>query len=166
MMESLAAATILATKWTSAQHFINPMCGSGTLAIEAALMASNKVPGLFRKNYSFMHVQGYDEEAYLDMLDDAKAERRSVKDIKIIATDISEDAIKISKINAGIAGVDHLIEFKVCDFERPEITDFKCLTKEMVANNQLTFEVKGSFEDDRTALYKFVKIQLILPHKG
>ncbi len=50
------------------------------------------------------------------------------------------------------------IPFKVCDFERPEITDFKCLTKEMVANNQLTFEVKGSFEDDRTALYKFVKI--------
>ncbi|MFY7900550.1 MAG: THUMP domain-containing class I SAM-dependent RNA methyltransferase, partial [Chitinophagaceae bacterium] len=56
MLEGLAAATIYATKWNKLTPFINPMCGSGTLAIEAALMATNRVPGLYRLNYGFMHI--------------------------------------------------------------------------------------------------------------
>ena len=51
MLEALAAATIYATKWDRKSPFINPMCGSGTLAIEAALIATNRRPGLFRTNY-------------------------------------------------------------------------------------------------------------------
>lgn len=50
------------------------------------------------------------------------------------------------------------IEFNVIDFKKPEITDFKCLSKELLINTDLTFEVKGNFDDDRTALYKFIKI--------
>ena len=58
MLESLAAATILATKWDRQSSFINPMCGSSTIAIEAALMATNRRPGLFRDNYGFKHILG------------------------------------------------------------------------------------------------------------
>lgn len=116
MMESLAAATVLASKWNLQSSFINPMCGSGTLAIEAALMACNKAPGLLRSNYSFMHIKGYDETLYQDELDNLKSQRIAPKGFKILATDISEDAINIAKINAGIAGVEHLIDFKQCDF--------------------------------------------------
>lgn len=123
MMESLAAAIIWAGKWDKNSCFINPMCGSGTLAIEAALMASGKTPGLLRNNYSFMHLLGYDEALYNDMLDDIKSQRKAPKGFKIIATDISEDAINIAKINAGIAGVDHLIEFNQCDFADTEIPE-------------------------------------------
>src|ERR1700748_3140356 len=65
MLEGLAAATILATKWDRKTPFINPMCGSGALAIEAALIATNARPGLFRMNYAFMHLTGYDESVYL-----------------------------------------------------------------------------------------------------
>ncbi|RYG27773.1 MAG: class I SAM-dependent RNA methyltransferase [Chitinophagaceae bacterium] len=68
MLESLAAATIMATRWDRQSPFINPMCGSGTLAIEAALIATNRKPGLYRSNYAFMHVIGYDARLYEEEL--------------------------------------------------------------------------------------------------
>ena len=73
MLEALAASTIMATQWDKKSTFINPMCGSGTLAIEAALLATDKCPGLFRMNYGFMHIMGYDETAFF-------TERRKLKD--------------------------------------------------------------------------------------
>ena len=123
MLESLAAATILASKWDRKSIFINPMCGSGTVAIEAALLATNRRPGLYRSNYSFMHVLGYEESMYKDVLHSIEKSVQDVPGLKIIATDISEDAINISKINAGIAGVEELIEFGVCDFEDTNVSD-------------------------------------------
>lgn len=116
MLEALAASTIMATNWDMKSTFINPMCGSGTLAIEAALLATDKCPGLFRMNYGFMHIMGYDETVFF-------TERRKLKDkakkeisFKIIATDISDDAVDIAQKNAKTAGVEHLIDFSVCDF--------------------------------------------------
>ncbi|HLT41144.1 MAG TPA: hypothetical protein VKZ95_00435 [Sphingobacteriaceae bacterium] len=123
MLEALASGVVYATKWDRKSAFVNPMCGSGTLAIEAALIASNRRPGLFRMNYAFMHILGYDEEVFF-------TERRLLKDAviknvttKIIATDISADAIKIAEINAQTAGVDRLIDFNVCDFAETEIPE-------------------------------------------
>jgi 23S rRNA G2445 N2-methylase RlmL len=117
MLESLAAATLLATNWDRKSAFINPMCGSGTVAIEAALLATNRKPGLLRHNYAFMHLVGYDENFYLNEFKKLEQQVTDVPGLKIIATDISEDAINISKINAGIAGVEEMIAFEVCDFE-------------------------------------------------
>ena len=123
MLEALAASVIMATEWDQKSPFINPMCGSGTLAIEAALLATNRRPGLFRMNYGFMHILGYDEEVFF-------AERRILKeqvikniDLQIIATDISEDAIDVSRRNAQTAGVDTLITFEVCDFEETQVPE-------------------------------------------
>ncbi|MBP6022435.1 THUMP domain-containing class I SAM-dependent RNA methyltransferase [Ferruginibacter sp.] len=121
MLESLAAATLLATNWNRKTAVVNPMCGSGTVAIEAALLATNRKPGLLRHNYSFMHVVGYDEQMYLNEFKKLEQEVIDVPGLKIIATDISEDAVNVSKINAGIAGVEELIEFAVCDFEKTEL---------------------------------------------
>src|SRR5690606_24578992 len=64
MLEALAAATVMATGWEGKGVFVNPMCGSGTVAIEAALIATNRFPGLFRDHYSFIHFLGYDERVY------------------------------------------------------------------------------------------------------
>jgi 23S rRNA G2445 N2-methylase RlmL len=116
MLEALAAATLLATKWDRKSPFINPMCGSSTLAIEAALLATHRMPGLYRTNYAFMHLVGFDPKIY-----DVQRKRldeiiTAVEGLRIIASDISGDAVNISKINAGAAGVGDLIEFAVCDF--------------------------------------------------
>jgi putative N6-adenine-specific DNA methylase len=118
MLESLAAATLLATNWNRKTAVVNPMCGSGTVAIEAALLATNRKPGLVRHNYSFMHLVGFDEQVYLNEFKKLEQQVIDVPGLKIIATDISEDAVNVSRINAGIAGVEEMIEFYVCDFEK------------------------------------------------
>jgi putative N6-adenine-specific DNA methylase len=123
MLESLAAATLLASRWDRKSAFINPMCGSGTVAIEAALLATNRKPGLLRHNYAFMHLVNYDEQFYLKEFSKLEAQVIEVPELKIIATDISEDAVSISKINAGIAGVEEMIEFGVCDFEETKLVE-------------------------------------------
>ncbi len=117
MLEALATATIMASKWDRKSPFINPMCGSGTLAIEAVLLATNRKPGLFRTNYSFMHFIGYDAGVYERELAELKAQVRDVPDLIVIASDNSENAIEIAKANAAQAGVRELIRFKQCDFE-------------------------------------------------
>ncbi|ACU02422.1 MULTISPECIES: THUMP domain-containing class I SAM-dependent RNA methyltransferase [Pedobacter] len=123
MLEALAAAVVLSTRWDQKSPFVNPMCGSGTLAIEAALIATNRRPGLFRMNYGFMHIIGYDEQVFF-------AERRILKDqvikntdLQIIATDLSDDAVDISRKNAKTAGVDTLITFEVCDFAETPVPE-------------------------------------------
>jgi 23S rRNA G2445 N2-methylase RlmL len=123
MQETLAAAIILASNWDRKSTFINPMCGSGTIAIEAAMIAQNRPPGLLRSNYGFMHVKGYDNAAWEVIRWEAKQGVKKVLEAKIIASDISEEAIKASINNAQTAGVDHLIEFKVCDFKETDIPE-------------------------------------------
>lgn len=124
MLEALAAATVLATQWDRKSPFVNPMCGSGTLAIEAALIATNTRPGLFRDNYAFMHLVGYDEDVYLD--ERGKLENQIVEDVpglRIIASDYSDIAIKNARKNAQAAGVADLIEFQLCDFAATEVPE-------------------------------------------
>ena len=123
MLESLAAATLLATKWDRTSVFVNPMCGSGTVAIEAALLATNRKPGLLRFNYAFMHLANYSEEMYNTEFRKLEQQVVDLPGLKIIATDISEDAVNISKVNAGIAGVEEFIEFAVCDFEETNVPE-------------------------------------------
>ena len=124
MMESLAAATILASKWDKKSPFINPMCGSGTLAIEALMIATNRKPGLYKTNFAFMYLTDFDENFY-------KKEAAKLKDniinsnIKIIATDIDEEAVYGAKKNAAFANVDAMIDFDVCDFEQTLIPENK-----------------------------------------
>ena len=123
MLESLAAATLLASRWDRKSAFINPMCGSGTVAIEAALLATKRKPGLLRHNYAFMHLVNYAEQFYLNEFKIVEEQVTELPELKIIATDISEDAVNISKINAGIAGVEEIIEFGVCDFEETQLME-------------------------------------------
>jgi 23S rRNA G2445 N2-methylase RlmL len=116
MQETLAAAVVLATGWQGNGNFVNPMCGSGTLAIEAALIGLGRAPGLLRGNFGFMHVPGYNESLWQGLREDAR--KRSKKDLsgRIIATDIDPAAVEAAKKNAETAGVEHLIEFAVRDF--------------------------------------------------
>jgi 23S rRNA G2445 N2-methylase RlmL len=124
MLESLAAGVIYATNWNKETPFINPMCGSGTIAIEAALMATNRVPGLYRSNYSFMHLQGFTKEMYENEFEKIQAQVEENATLKITVSDISEDAINVAKVNAGMAGVEDMLTYEVCDFQEtvlPEV---------------------------------------------
>lgn len=123
MQETLAAALIKASGWNDSGSFISPMCGSGTLAIEAALLALNRPSAILRDNFGFMHLKSYDAQAWEDLRNMAKAEVKKGLKSKIIATDISPEAIDAAQKNALTAGVEHLIEFSVCDFVDTEVPE-------------------------------------------
>jgi 23S rRNA G2445 N2-methylase RlmL len=118
MQETLAAAVVLSTGWTGSGNFINPLCGSGTLAIEAALLAGRRAPGLLRSNFGFMHLRGYERRDWDELR--LAAEQRSAPSAtaRIIATDIEPRAVESARKNAAAAGVEQAIEFGQCDFRR------------------------------------------------
>jgi putative N6-adenine-specific DNA methylase len=143
MQENLAASVVLATGWDGKGSFINPMCGSGTLAIEAALLALNRGPGLYRDNYSFMHIKGYDSSVYEE---ERKRSRESaLKKIEgqIIATDIDQRAVDMAYKNAVTAGVEHMIHFEVCDFRETPVPK----TEGVVVFNPEYGERLGEYEE-------------------
>jgi putative N6-adenine-specific DNA methylase len=123
MQEALAAAVVLATNWDGQSTFINPMCGSGTLAIEAALIATNKAPGLMRHNFGFCWIKGYNDDLWKEMRQEAARKIRRDLNFPIIATDNDYGAISAALANARSARVDHLIRFETCDFEETPIPD-------------------------------------------
>lgn len=123
MQETLAASVVKATGYDGTMTLVLPMCGSGTLAIEAALIAQNRAAGLLRTNYGFMHVKAFDEDFYKTMRAELRKKSKKTPIKPIIANDISEKAIIAAKNNAKTAGVDHLIEFSVCDFAETPIPE-------------------------------------------
>ncbi|MDO8971381.1 MAG: hypothetical protein Q7U74_11880, partial [Saprospiraceae bacterium] len=94
---------------------VNPMCGSGTLAIEAALIAQRRAPGLLRNNFGLMHIKNFDRERWQALRGEVAANARKQMPARIIASDIDENALSVAKKNAQTAGVDRVSDFHVCD---------------------------------------------------
>ena len=125
MQEGLAAGVVMATGWHENidTAFINPMCGSGTIAIEAALMALGRAPGATRLRFAFESLIGFDDAAWKKMRSEARVEARKSIPGRIIATDIDPKAVDIARRNAETAGVEQHIEFNVCDYKDTEVPD-------------------------------------------
>jgi len=121
MQETLAAGVLLTAGYDGSMPLVCPMCGSGTLAIEAALISMNKSAGLLRSNYGFAHLKDFDNALWQKMRKKALKAAKKTLAFPIIATDIDGQAIFAAKQNAKTAGVDHLIEFAVCDFAETKI---------------------------------------------
>ena len=117
LRESLAAGILLACGYTGDAPLVNPMCGSGTLAIEAALIGSGRAPGLLRSNYAASHLLGFDSDAWLSLREDLNRASRGKTPAQIVASDRDPKALEAAKKNAQTAGVDQLIEFHRCEFE-------------------------------------------------
>ena len=115
MRETLAAACLLSAGYDGQTHLVNPMCGSGTLAIEAALLATGRAPGLLRHDFGFRHVRPFDPVAWKELRAEARAARRPCA-ARIVASDRDPKAVEVARHNARTAGVEDLIEFAVCDF--------------------------------------------------
>lgn len=108
--EVLAAGIVLISGWQPHLPLIDGMCGSGTLAIEAALFAGNIPAGIFRKEFGFMRWKNYDEKLY-DTIFEASLSKIKEDVPNILANDISDKSINIAKINVGVAKVDDSIKF-------------------------------------------------------
>ena len=146
MQETLAAACLMAMGWKGDRPFLSPMCGSGTPAIEAVMLAMNKAPGSLKGHFAFQSIKGYTrilpgenapnvaprqrtgaspEQIWKEIVLEAKKEERTENLPRVIATDISPEAVENAHTNAIAAGVAPYIEFKACDFADSPIPDEK-----------------------------------------
>ena len=158
MQETLAAACIMAMGWKGDTPFVSPMCGSGTPAIEATMIAMNKAPGSLKGHFAFQSIKGYGrfidgetvetkspfkrhragatpEQIWKEMVKDAKLQEKGEGLPRIVATDISPDAIDNAHTNAIAAGVAQYIEFKACDFGETPVPESQSVPKGAVFFN-------------------------------
>jgi len=112
--EILAAGMIQLSNWDKTSNFIDPMCGSGTLAIEAALMAFNIPPAFYRSKFSFMRWSNYSAILWKEVLNEAFDLQKDYEG-EIIASDISPKSIETCKLNVEFAKLHKDIQIKQCD---------------------------------------------------
>ena len=113
--EVLAAGMILMTGWQGDCDFIDPMCGSGTLLVEAALIAHNMAPGLFRKEYAFEKWPDFDAELFDRIYNDDSQEREFKH--HIYGYDIDMKAVNTARLNVKAAGLTNSITVAQQDFK-------------------------------------------------
>lgn len=115
LKENLAAALIRLALWDEKTPIIDPMCGSGTILIEAALMLNKVAPGATRSRFGFQKLKNYDQQEWDSVVDEAIAHENNSEEPTqpiLFGYDIDRKMIQIAKANAKRAGVDHLIQFK------------------------------------------------------
>ena len=116
--ENLGAALIMLTPWKGDRILVDPFCGSGTIPIEAALMAAHMAPGMNRSftAMEWNHLIG--KEYWKDAVEEAREEVIPCPDTDIQGYDIDEEMVNISRENARLAGVEHLIHFQKRDVSK------------------------------------------------
>ena len=119
--EVLAAGMILLTGWKGDTDFYDPMCGSGTIPIEAALIARNIAPGIFRKEFAFEKWADFDQDMFDAIYNDDSCEREFTH--HIYGYDIDWKAVNIAKANVRAAGMQNIITIDhrdIKEFEQPQ----------------------------------------------
>jgi len=150
LRETLAAGIIKRSGWKG-EPLMDPMCGSGTVIIEAAMMSLNIAPGSLRPTFGFEKWKMHDEECWKTLKTSAQVYgRRAVQDCdtKFYASDLSQEMIRIAKQNAQRAGVAELIEFSVQDAKK--ILPPEELETGMLISNPPYGERLGGFSDTIT----------------
>jgi putative N6-adenine-specific DNA methylase len=120
--EALAAALVLLTGWKADRPFVDPLCGGGTLAIEAAWIALRRPPGLIRRRFGFQGWMDYDVRSWTTLRDEARRGVGKALPVPIHGSDARGDAVAFAIDNARAAGIGHLLRFdkrNVRDFQPP-----------------------------------------------
>jgi putative N6-adenine-specific DNA methylase len=124
LQESLAAAILLAGGWPMDCPLVNPMGGGGTLAIEAALLAQNRAPGLQREHFGLFDLKRFDQALWKKEVRAAEADIKPPEQVPaLVCGDQDPAAVEIARANARRAGVEELIEFESCDFRQSAIPE-------------------------------------------
>jgi putative N6-adenine-specific DNA methylase len=118
--EALAAALVLLTGWKGGAPFADPMCGSGTLPIEAAFVALRRPPNLTRKRFGFQGWMDFDIELWTSLRDEARRGVGRELQAPVVASDVRGDAVSFAINNARAAGIGHLLRF-----DKRDVRDFR-----------------------------------------
>lgn len=119
LSEVLAAGMILLSGWNGDTDFVDPMCGSGTLPVEAALIARNIPPGKYRKDFAFMAWKDFDADLFEKIKEEVELREFMGK---IYASDISHSIVVGAQTNARSARIFNLIRFQTADFANLDLS--------------------------------------------
>jgi putative N6-adenine-specific DNA methylase len=122
LKESLAAALVKMSGWTPDLAFVDPLCGSGTLPLEAVMQALNIAPGIFRDRFGFERWLDFDRELFDRLLKAAESSEQKDLQLTIVGSDRHYDIIKQAQANALQSGVGNYIQFaqsELADVEAP-----------------------------------------------
>lgn len=117
MNEVLAAGIIRLSRWDPDSPFADFMCGSGTLPIEAAMIARNIAPGTIRREFAYMWWKDFDSGLHERLVAEARAAQKESLDFPIVGSDLDPAVVEIAKQNARNAGVLDNIRFEVASFD-------------------------------------------------
>jgi len=152
MNEVLAAGLVKLSGWQKHQPLIDPMCGSGTILIEAALIAANIPPGYYRELFGFMKwrkFMPFDEELWKTITDGAIG-RIDASDIQIIGGELSHHVARKAKENVKLARVEDMVQIRECDFREFDPPERKGV---VIVNPPYGERMD---KDDLTELYKSI----------
>lgn len=115
LRETLAAGMVMLTGWDGTSPLADPMCGSGTIPIEAALLSAGRAPGLLRSSFGFQHLSGYDRKVWERLVAEARERERAAPRCRIEGSDRSEAVVRGARRNARRAGVAGAVRFRPLD---------------------------------------------------
>lgn len=158
--ETLAAGMVMLSGWDRKSPFTDLMCGSGTIVIEAAMMAKNIAPGILRNEFGFERWKDFDAQLWDSVVDAAKSAEIESPEIKITGIDRSHQATENAIDNAKSAGVEKMISFHTMPFEHYTPAE----SRQMIVSNP---PYGGRITDeDLFALYKNIGDQLKKKYQG
>jgi putative N6-adenine-specific DNA methylase len=115
--EVLAAGMLLISGWEPSKYLIDPMCGSGTIPVEAAMIACSVPPGMFRERFGFEKWKNYDRKEFEMVKTFYNGSITEGEGARIYGSDISAEAVEKAGINVKAAGLDNVIHLEVSDFK-------------------------------------------------
>lgn len=163
--ESLAAAILRIAKYQGDEILCDPCCGSGTILIEAALIASHTPPGFLRQKWGFKLLPGFSSDEWIKVKNDADSKRTTLVKGKLFGADINKNAIHVSKMNLRAAGFHHFVDIIQHDFRdyTPAITPNLVVTNPPHGNRLGEVDLLRSLYRD---LGDFMKQKVTKPGRG
>jgi putative N6-adenine-specific DNA methylase len=142
LKETLAAGILLKCGYDGSTPLIDPMCGSGTFLVEAALIAKSIAPGLLGRSFAFRRHLGFDRAAFRNVVDEAKSKIERDKEVFLLGGDIDDIALRAARAAITGAGVDDVVRIQKAD-----VMDFIPKTKGMIITNPPYGERIGEIEE-------------------
>ena len=118
LKETLAAGLVALSEWDRQSHFVDPMCGSGSLPLEAALLASDTASGLLSPDFGFQRWLDFDAAAWKQLLAEAEQRRSQLQANLVFGSDRDRRAVELARRNAERAGIGTGIRWSQHDFAR------------------------------------------------
>jgi len=119
LRENLAAGIIILSGWKPGTAFLDPMCGSGTFLIEAAMIAINQPPGL-KRGFGFQKLKSFDETLWKKIETEAIAKMKPIEFLEIYGSDIDLRAVRVARHNLKVAGLEEVAKVMQSDFIKLE----------------------------------------------